>query len=79
MSRGLEGQAFMLVKQSLASFFSPLIRYDPAVLERVMKPGYKVITSLRDPLDRLVSSFYYNRLDIAYNASLDELVERNAM
>jgi len=44
------------------------------VLQKVMKPGFKLITSLRDPVDKEVSRFYFLNES---NFTMNEVVEQN--
>jgi len=52
--------------------YEPCLRYTPQVFPRIMRPGFKVITSLREPVERYLSFFFYNK-GHSVNKHIDEL------
>jgi len=39
-------------------------RYSPERFLEVMQPGYKIVTSLRDPLERFKSAYFFLRSNL---------------
>jgi len=65
------------LNQQYLTSHSTIFRWSPSALDKIMTKNYKLITSMREPVDRFLSMYSYERP--VFNESLELKIQKGAL